>query len=58
MLAEFKVAMPEMPVVMITAHGTEEMAAEAVRRGAWAFIHKPFDVEEIAALVDKALAPG
>ncbi len=58
LLGRFKTDLPEVPVVMITAHGTDEMAAVAKRRGAWGFVHKPFDVEEIATLVDKALAPG
>lgn len=58
LLGRFKAMAPAVPVIMITAHGTDEMAADASSRGAYAFVHKPFDVEEIAAVVDKALAAG
>ncbi len=57
LLDRIKVKHPALPVLMITAHGTDDMAADALRRGACDFVHKPFDVEEIAALVDKALTP-
>ena len=58
LLSRIKALAPAAPVLMITAHGTEEMAADAAAHGAYAFVHKPFDVEEIAALVDKALTSG
>lgn len=58
LLARFKAMAPKVPVIMITAHGTDEMAADASARGAFALVHKPFDVEEVAAVVDKALASG
>ncbi|MCH7761565.1 sigma-54-dependent Fis family transcriptional regulator, partial [candidate division TA06 bacterium] len=44
------------PVVMITAHGTIETAVEAMKRGAYDYITKPFDTEEIKMIVKKALA--
>jgi len=42
-------------VVLITAHSSVENAIEAMRRGAYDFITKPFDPLELAALVAKAL---
>src|SRR6267378_2374820 len=34
---------PELPVVLITAHGTIDTAVEALKRGAFDFVTKPFD---------------
>ena len=42
---------PETPVVMITAHGNEKIAVEAMRLGADDYVPKPFDNDEIRMLV-------
>jgi len=47
---------PGLPVVLLTAHGTVSMAVEAMKAGAWDFLQKPFDREEIVFVVNKALA--
>ncbi|MCZ7678812.1 MAG: sigma-54 dependent transcriptional regulator [Sandaracinaceae bacterium] len=44
-----------MQVVMITAYGSTEQAVEAMRRGAYDFVQKPFRTHELLALVEKAL---
>ncbi len=44
------------PIVMITAFGSIETAIKAVKLGAYNFITKPFEIEELLLLVDKALA--
>jgi nitrogen regulation protein NR(I) len=49
---------PDLPVVLITAHGTIENAVSAMKRGAFDYITKPFDQEELLAVVRKALATG
>jgi two-component system, NtrC family, response regulator AtoC len=46
---------PELPVVMITAHGTIDTAVEALKRGAFDFVTKPFDKDEVRQIVGKAL---
>jgi len=46
---------PQIPVIMITAHGTIETAIEAMKIGATDYIIKPFELEEIRALVKQAL---
>jgi two-component system response regulator PilR (NtrC family) len=46
---------PETPVVVITAHGTAESAVEAMKRGAHDYLTKPFSVDEVRRVVDKAL---
>jgi DNA-binding NtrC family response regulator len=43
------------PVVVITAHGSVDSAMEAVRAGAWDFIQKPFDNDQLRATVERAL---
>ena len=45
----------ELPVVMITAHGTVDNAVEALKTGAFDYITKPFDQAEVRAIVKKAL---
>ena len=46
---------PELPVLMITAYGTIKEAVEALKMGAYDYIIKPFDVEELKVIVAKAL---
>ncbi len=43
------------PVVMITAHGTVDNAVEALKTGAFDYITKPFDQNEVRLVVKKAL---
>jgi DNA-binding NtrC family response regulator len=45
----------DIPVIVITAFGTLEAAEEAVRRGAYDFITKPFRKEQILVAVERAL---
>jgi two-component system NtrC family response regulator len=47
---------PSIPVIMITAHGNIETAVSAMKRGAFDFITKPFDEEELLRSVRKALS--
>lgn len=44
------------PVIVITAFGSSHSAIEAVRLGAYDFVTKPFDLEEIALTAKRALA--
>ena len=45
----------DLPVVIITAHGSIERAVEAIKAGADDFITKPFDPEHLAVVIKKAL---
>jgi len=45
----------DVPVVMITAHGTIERAVQAMKEGAYDFVPKPFDPDHLALIVRKAL---
>lgn len=46
---------PDLPVVIITAHGTVDQAADAIREGAENFVHKPFSPEQIRSVVAQTL---
>src|SRR6476646_5095223 len=46
---------PELPIVMITAHGTVDTAVEALKIGAFDYLTKPFDKDEVRQIVAKAL---
>src|SRR6185437_11201582 len=46
---------PELPVILITAHGTIDTAVEALKAGAFDFVTKPFDKDEVRQIVSKAL---
>lgn len=43
------------PVVMITAHGTERTAVEAIKAGAYDYLAKPFELDELRLVVKNAL---
>lgn len=47
---------PDLPVIMMTAYGTVEKAVEAMQKGAYSYILKPFDNERLVLYVNKALA--
>jgi two-component system, NtrC family, response regulator AtoC len=47
---------PDVPVVMITAHGSVESAVEAVKLGAFDYLEKPFEQEQIRQVVAKAIS--
>jgi DNA-binding NtrC family response regulator len=42
-------------VILLTAHSSVDMAVEAMKQGAYHYANKPFNLDEIALLVDKAL---
>jgi FixJ family two-component response regulator len=46
---------PETEVIIITGHATVENALNAMHNGAYDFIQKPFNIDELIALVDKAM---
>jgi len=46
---------PRLDVIMMTAHGTIASAVEAMRRGAFDYVAKPFDNDELMMVVDRSL---
>ena len=55
LLASAKELHPQMSVLMITAHGTIKSAVDAMKLGAFDYITKPFDLDEIKLVVKNAL---
>ncbi len=55
LLAEVGRSWPDVPVILLTAHGTVPLAVEAMKAGAADFALKPFDREEILFSIRKAL---
>lgn len=55
MLEEIKLTDPDIEVIISTGYGSVETAVCAMKTGAYDFIQKPFNVEELAALLEKAL---
>jgi two-component system, NtrC family, response regulator AtoC len=54
-LEEVKRLYPGLPVVMITAFGTVDSAVDAIKRGAFDYVTKPFEQSEIVSVVQKAV---
>ncbi len=55
LLDEIKKMHPDLPVVMISGHGTIETAVSAIRRGAFDFIEKPFKADRLILICERAL---
>lgn len=55
LLSRVKQSQPDLPVIVMTAFGTVERAVEAMRKGAFDYITKPFRNEELMMTIRKAL---
>ncbi|QQR47853.1 sigma-54-dependent Fis family transcriptional regulator [Myxococcus xanthus] len=53
-LGTIRAANPDVPVIIITAHGTVDSAVDAIKAGAFDYITKPFDQAELSSVVAKA----
>ena len=47
---------PGVPVILITAYGSERVAKDAVEAGAFDYVPKPFNNDELRAVVQRAIA--
>lgn len=54
-LQEIKKVHPELPVVIISGHGTIETAVAAIKKGAYDFIEKPFNADRLVLIINRAL---
>jgi DNA-binding NtrC family response regulator len=54
-LRQIKSTSPDTLVILLTAHSSIELAVEAMKQGAHHYANKPFNLDEIALLVEKAL---
>ncbi len=55
LLERVHIADPDLPVIMLTAFGSVEKAVEAMRKGAYDYIEKPFKNEELKLTIRKAI---
>ncbi|MEO0363659.1 MAG: response regulator, partial [Pseudomonadota bacterium] len=49
---------PDIPVVIISGHGNIEIAVAAIKQGAYDFIEKPFNTDQLLVVVKRALEAG
>ena len=55
LLDEFRALDPDLPVIVISGHGTIETAVAAIRKGAYDFLEKPFKSDKLLLTVKRAL---
>ncbi|MBS1818138.1 MAG: sigma-54-dependent Fis family transcriptional regulator [Acidobacteria bacterium] len=55
-LKEMRAKYPDLYVVMMTGYGTSQTSIDAIRDGAFDFLHKPLDLDELRGVIRKALA--
>jgi len=55
LMEELQRVSPDLPVIILTAHGSIESAVEAMKRGAFTYLTKPFDARELIIHVEHAL---
>lgn len=56
LMQELHRRMPDLTIVIITAHGTVETAVQALKLGAYDYLQKPFDLKELIDFVDRVIA--
>lgn len=54
-LDELKAIHPDLPVIIISGHGTIETAIAAIRKGAYDFVEKPFNADKLLHTIGRAL---
>jgi len=55
LLGELRAREPELPVVLLTARGSEKTAVAAIKQGAYDYLTKPFGIDELRAVVARAV---
>lgn len=54
----FKIMDPRMPVIMLTGHGSEECASEGMQHGAYDYLTKPYEFEDLLDKIRRAALAG
>ncbi|KMY66666.1 histidine kinase [Desulfocarbo indianensis] len=57
-LAAIRKAEPKLPVIMLTGHGSESLAQDALKKGAYDFLAKPCDIDLLASKITEAYRVG
>jgi two-component system, NtrC family, response regulator GlrR len=55
LMGEVHAIAPDIPVIILTAHGSIESAVEAMRKGAYSYLTKPFEPQDLLLQIDRAL---
>ena len=55
LLKEFKKFNPSIPIIIVSGHGTVDMAVNAIKNGAYDFLEKPFNSDKIIVLTNRAI---
>lgn len=55
LLGVMRARLPELPVILLTARGSERLAVRAIKAGAFDYLPKPFDLDELEHAVARAL---
>ena len=56
LLKKIRLSHPELPVIMMTAYGSIPTSVEAIRAGAFTYLVKPLNIEELVAFIEQALS--
>ena len=52
----FKKIAPDLPIIMLTGHGSEEAARDGIRFGAFDYLTKPFDFDELILKIQEVVS--
>ena len=55
LMTELHAVNPEMPVIILTGHASVETAVEAMKKGAYSYLNKPFNTPELLLQIERAL---
>jgi len=55
LMEEMHAVTPDIPAIILTAHGTIESAVEAMRKGAYSYLTKPFEPRDLLLQIERAL---
>ncbi len=56
LLSQINETYPQLPVIITTAHSDLDSAVASYQRGAFEYLPKPFDLDEVIAITERALA--
>ncbi len=54
----FKKMVPNMPVIMLTGHGSEQAARDGIQHGAFDYLTKPCDIQDLVGKIREAVQQG
>ncbi len=55
LMEELHLILPDMPVIILTAYGTIESAVQAMKRGAYSYLTKPFEPQDLLLQIERAM---